>query len=65
MNIIRPECETCNIKIPKRQPKLVCDLCNCVKHLKFQKLTKADATHIKFLNIKWTCTQCISTIYCQ
>ena len=26
------------------------------------KTTKADAAHIKFLNIKWTCTQCIITI---
>ena len=62
MSTKRTKCETCNIKIPKRQPKLVCDVCNSVKHLRCQKLTKSDASLINFLRIKWTCSQCIKEI---
>ena len=58
----RIKCEICNIKIPKAQPKLRCTVCDKLKHLACQKLTKADANHLISLNIKWTCKECISEI---
>ena len=60
--VVRVRCEECSEKIPKFQPILVCDICNCIKHLKCQKLTKSQAIYIKQLNIKWTCYQCLSQI---
>ena len=60
--LIRMKCETCQIKIPKAQPKLRCSFCNKIKHLSCQKLTKADAKHILALKIDWTCKECILNI---
>ena len=62
LTIIRPKCEQCNIKIPKKHPKLYCSICNKLKHLACQKLTKADANHLLYLQITWTCKECISDI---
>ena len=62
MSVIRPRCEACNIKIPKRKPHIVCDLCNSVKHLRCQKLTKSDASYINSLQLGWSCYQCIKEI---
>lgn len=62
MTVVRLRCEECTVKIPKRQPILVCDLCNKIKHLKCERLTKSDANYIKHLKIKWTCHQCLSEI---
>ena len=60
--LIRIKCEICHIKIPKAQPKLFCTICNKLKHLACQKLTKADANTILYLKIPWTCKECISEI---
>ena len=58
----RRKCAECNTKIHKANPKLCCTLCNEIKHLKCQKLSKADAKHIIRLNVSWTCHECISQI---
>ena len=60
--INRIKCETCQIKIPKAQPKLFCTICNKLKHLACQKLTKADAKNLIHLKIPWTCKECIFEI---
>ena len=62
LTIQRQKCETCNIKIPKAHLKLYCTICSKVKHLSCQKLTKADAKLLIYLNISWTCKECISDI---
>ena len=58
--IKRAKCETCTIKIPKTHPKLYCSICNKLKHLSCQKLTKADASLLIYLKILWTCKECLS-----
>ena len=60
--IIRLKCETCEIKIPKNQPILRCTICNKIKHLTCQKLTKSDAKHILALKFPWSCNECITSI---
>ena len=60
--LIRIKCETCQIKIPKAQPKLFCTICDKLKHLSCQKLTKADAINIIYQKIPWTCRECILEI---
>ena len=60
--IERLKCEKCNMKIPKRQPKLKCSICNEFKHISCQKLTKADANYINYLQISWTCWDCTHEI---
>ena len=62
MSKLRIRCETCAVKIPKRQPILRCDICSELKHLKCQNLTKSDASYIQHLNLSWTCSQCITDI---
>ena len=59
---IRIRCETCQIKIPRAQPKLFCTICNKLKHLACQKLTKADAYNLIHLKVLWTCKECIFDI---
>ena len=58
----REKCEKCDHKIPKKQPKLRCSICAKFKHLKCQKLTKADAKHLIYLNVEWTCYECMTSI---
>ena len=58
----RQKCDKCNLKIPKSYPKLCCTVCNNLKHLACQKLTKADANFIIHLDIPWTCRECIEQI---
>ena len=58
----RLRCEKCDIKIPKNQPKLRCTVCNNLKHLSCEKLTKADAEYIIHCKVAWTCYECILTI---
>ena len=58
----RVRCEKCEVKIPKTQPKLRCTICNDIKHLRCQNLTKADAEYIVYLGSAWTCYECISAI---
>ena len=58
----RIKCDKCNVKIPKMQPKLRCSICDSIKHLACQKLTKSDANQIIRLKLNWTCTECISDI---
>ena len=58
----RIKCDKCNVKIPKIQPKLRCTICDSIKHLACQKLTKSDANHIIRLKLNWTCMECISDI---
>ena len=63
MTYRRARCDTCDVKIPKSQPKLVCSTCKILKHLRCQKLTKADANYnIKYLGRDWICEQCIRDI---
>ena len=62
VTIKRLKCEKCNMKIPKRHPKLKCSICNQMKHLSCQKLTKADANYINYLKISWTCWDCTHEI---
>ena len=62
MTVRRPRCDKCNIKISKKQPKLKCSICNTVKHLSCEKLTKADANYLIYLNVDWTCYECITNI---
>ena len=62
VTVRRERCEKCNVKISNKQPMLRCSLCYCVKHLKCQKLTKADAKYILYLKNPWSCTECISNI---
>ena len=62
MSKLRIRCETCAVKIPKRQHILRCDICSELKHLRFQNLTKSDASYIQHLNLSWTCSQCITDI---
>ena len=59
---IRERCEKCDVKIPKHQPILVCDLCTKIKHLSCQKLSKSDALQINNLGISWTCQECLTSI---
>ena len=61
-SVIRAKCETCQKKIPKHQPKLRCSICNDVKHLACQKLTKSDANLIIHSKLQWTCRECIFEI---
>ena len=58
----REKCEKCEVKIPKHQPILVCDICFKIKHLSCQKLTKSDASTIKNLGISWSCHECLANI---
>ena len=58
----RQTCETCSIKLPKAHPKLHCTICNKIKHLACEKLTKADANYLIHLKVKWTCRECILQI---
>ena len=62
MTYRRTRCETCDVKIPKSQPNLVCSICKISKHLRCQRLTKADANYIKYLAIDWFCEQCMRDI---
>ena len=62
MTVRRTRCEFCDQKIPKKQPKLRCSICSQFKHLKCQKLTKADASYLIYLKIDWTCHECLSSI---
>ena len=55
-------CHTCSTRIPKNCPKLVCCLCNLVKHFKCQKLSKNEAQHIIASDSDWICKECISEI---
>ena len=56
------KCDKCHVKIPKMQPKLRCSICDSIKHLACQKLTKSDANQIIRLKFNWTCMECISDI---
>ena len=58
----RIKCDKCHVKIPKMQPKLRCTICDSIKHLACQKLTKSDANDIIRLKLNWTCMECISDI---
>ena len=58
----RIKCDKCNVKVPKAQPKLRCTVCNNLKHLACQKLTKSDANYIIQLKIQWTCSECMQQI---
>ena len=60
MTVNRERCEKCDVKIPKYQPILVCDLCSISKHLACQNLKKSDALLINHLGISWSCRECIS-----
>ena len=62
MTVRRARCEQCDQKIPKNQPKLKCSICNLFKHLKCQKLTKADANYLIHLNLDWICYECLASI---
>ena len=57
----RTKCDICTAKIPKHQPRLVCDICSSQKHLKCQGLTKSDVRNLSHQRT-WTCFQCISSI---
>ena len=41
----------------------MCGMCKVSKHLRCQRLTKADANYIKYLGIDWTCEQCTREIF--
>ena len=56
----RERCEKCEVKIPKHQPILVCDMCSKIKHLSCEKLSKSDASTIKDLGLSWSCHECLS-----
>ena len=62
MTVRRARCELCDIKMPKKQPKLRCSICCEFKHLKCQNLTKADANYLIYLKIDWTCHECLISI---
>ena len=62
MTIVRVRCDQCDVKIPKQKPVLICDICNEIKHLKCQKLTKAEASKIISSQTSWTCYECVSDI---
>ena len=62
MTVRRVRCEKCDQKFPKNQPKLRCTVCIKFKHLRCQNLTKADANYILYLNLDWTCNDCLSSI---
>ena len=60
MTVRRERCEKCDVKIPKYQPMLMCDVCCKAKHLSCQNLTKSDVLLINHLRISWTCHECLS-----
>ena len=59
---IRIKCEKCEVKIPKHMPMLKCSVCEKIKHLSCQKLTKSDAKHILALKSPWSCYECNTDI---
>ncbi len=62
MTIRRIKCEICTAKIPKYQPRLTCSICNSIKHLQCQGLSKSDVHSMANIGFEWTCYQCISNI---
>ncbi len=55
-------CSKCTVRIPKHRPRLVCCICNTIKHLRCQSLSKNDALSIINLNTDWICKECVSEI---
>ena len=55
-------CETCRVRVPANRPKLLCDICNKIKHFRCQKLTKSDAELIINSRTPWSCQECVSSI---
>ena len=55
-------CSTCDKRIYKTCPRLICDLCEEFKHFSCNRLSKKDAEHIVNSNIDWTCPSCIESI---
>ena len=60
MTVNRERCEKREVKIPKYQLILVCDLCSIIKHLACQNLNKSDALINNHLGISWSFRKCIS-----
>ncbi len=58
----RNVCSTCSVRIPKNRPKLICSICNHIRHFRCQKLSKAEAQHIIDQGEAWICYECISGI---
>ena len=56
-------CEKCNVRLPKNRPKLVCSICQQVRHYRCQNLSKNDAQFIvDNSGYQWSCRECISDI---
>ena len=55
-------CIKCSKRIPRYQPRLICDICNTVKHAKCENLSRLEATHIVNSSQPWTCHDCITDI---
>ncbi len=60
------KCETCNIRVPKNRPLLVCTLCQKFKHYKCNNLSRKEAEGILANPTElcaWTCQKCYNEIF--
>ena len=55
-------CNSCEKRIYKTCPRLICDICDEFKHFSCNRLSKKDAQHIVESDLRWTCFQCIESI---
>ena len=56
-------CDKCNVRLPKNRPKLVCSICDRIRHFRCQGLSKNDAQYlIENFGNAWSCTECIREV---
>ncbi len=55
-------CDKCSVRIPKYRPKRVCSLCNKIKHIGCELLSRNDAQQIILSGHAWTCRDCMYSI---
>ena len=54
-------CDKCEVRLPKNRPRLICGLCDKVKHYRCQRLSRADAEAIiNDRTYDWTCIDCFA-----
>ena len=54
-------CDKCEVRLPKNRPRLICGLCDKVKHYRCQRLSRADAEAIiNDRTYDWTCVDCFA-----
>ena len=62
----RHMCNTCDTRIPKNRPLLVCTLCQLPKHYKCNNLSRKEAENIvanRTENSSWVCQSCYDDIF--